>query len=459
MKGNALFIFFILLVLRFTASYGQTEEWAAQQYNPNVPKIEDNPLKGLIPAFNEAINSFPHSMEYFYIPLNEVMKGMNKFEWDLFESELNRVSSQGNQAVFRFYIDYPGRPSAIPQFLIDGGLKTHNYLDFGNNEISLAPNWKDSTLIKALENFVTALGAKYNGDPRIGYITLGLYGFWGEWHNWPHNNWNMPTPYKERLIAAFIKSFPDTQIQLRDPLATSNSVIQNSLGYHDDSFCQSTIGPETWHFWLKMKDGKLTENWKTYPMGGEIYPEMDINAFWESWPNTVGQDWETCVRTTHATWFMNQALFRNMSLTSAEYTNALRATKMLGYEFFVSSVKLSNTVSGNPLINAEVKIQNKGVAPIYYNWKIELAVLAKKTVISLGTADWNINKILPDSIEYLRSISSSHALAPGIYTLVMRVVNPLEKINKKAKQLRFANAKQDIDKKGWLTLGTIEVKP
>jgi len=25
---------------------------------------------------------------------------------------------------------------------------------------------------------------RYDGDTRIGYIQLGLLGFWGEWHTW-----------------------------------------------------------------------------------------------------------------------------------------------------------------------------------------------------------------------------------------------------------------------------------
>ena len=36
-------------------------------------------------------------------------------------------------------------------------------------------------------HFVAALGNRYDGDPRIGYITAGLYGFWGEEHTYPYN--------------------------------------------------------------------------------------------------------------------------------------------------------------------------------------------------------------------------------------------------------------------------------
>jgi hypothetical protein len=455
-KGLFIALIFSVSIL---ISKAQEATWVDQKYNPDVPKIEANPLKGLMPAYNEPINSFPHSMEFFYISLASVMKGMNKFDWAPFESELNRVSSQGNHAIFRFYLDFPGWQPAIPQFLIDGGLKTYNYNDHGNNENSIAPNWKDSTLIKALENFVYALGAKYDGDPRIGYLTIGLYGFWGEWHNWPHHNWNMPTAYKDRLLTAFKKSFTKTHCHLRDALATSNESLKNAFGYHDDAFCHETLGPETWHFWPEMKTAHLAENWKTHPMGGEIYPDVQNDALWESWPNTIGQDWETCVRTTHASWFMNHALFKNLAPTSNEIKNALRATKMLGYEFYVSSVSLPNSIKAESPLNFQVKIKNNGVAPIYYNWKIEVAALSsKKAITTIGTADWNITDIIPDSTEYLRSFSNSESLPIGTYKLIIRVINPLESVTKKAKQLRFANEKQDADKKGWLTLGEFTIQ-
>ena len=36
-----------------------------------------------------------------------------------------------------------------------------------------------------LKRFIAAFGKKYDGDPRIGYITAGLLGHWGEWHTYP----------------------------------------------------------------------------------------------------------------------------------------------------------------------------------------------------------------------------------------------------------------------------------
>jgi hypothetical protein len=432
--------------------------WVAQNYNANVTKIEENPLKGLIPAFNTPINSFPHSMEFFYIPLRSIMLGINSFDWSSFDNELVRINSQGKHAIFRVYLDYPGRTTGIPQFLLDGGLATNNYTDYGNANVSLSPNWNDSNLMLAIENFIAALGARYDGSPRVAFITIGIYGFWGEWHNYPHTAWDISQANKDRILTAYKNAFTKTHVQLRDPLATTNAVLKNYFGYHDDAFLYETLGPDSWHFWIKMGSAGLTNNWQNHPMGGEIYPSIQNSGLWDNWPNTIGQDYQTSVTTTHATWLMNHTLFEDLSLSATQYNNALKGTKMLGYEFYVSEVNLSDITASSPL-NVDIKIQNRGVAPVYYNWEVEFGVVntSNLSFTSLGKTDWNINGIQPGGIDYLKSSSISNSLGSGNYKLLMRFVNPLEALYSNSKSLRFANQYQDADRDGWLTLGSFNV--
>jgi hypothetical protein len=40
----------------------------------------DNPLKGFLP-YAGSYQTFPYSMEWFYLPLSEVMKGPRQFRW------------------------------------------------------------------------------------------------------------------------------------------------------------------------------------------------------------------------------------------------------------------------------------------------------------------------------------------------------------------------------------------
>jgi hypothetical protein len=125
--------------------------------------------------------SFPYSMEFFYIPVRSVMTGPHTFTWRALDSQLDQLARRGHQAVFRFYLDYPTKPSGVPSYLLKGGLKVHAYTDYGN-ATSVSPDSDDPRLRAAMLTLISALGHRYDGDPRIGFIEVGLIGFWGEWH-------------------------------------------------------------------------------------------------------------------------------------------------------------------------------------------------------------------------------------------------------------------------------------
>ena len=437
-----------------TAHFTVHGQWSPLAHDGNVEKIAENPLKGLIPAFRAKLNNFPHSMEYFYIGLDKVLKGENRYDWKAFEEELNRVSDQGKHAIFRFYIDYPNRPSALPQYMKSKGVKTRSYSNY-NNKSSVTPDYNNEYFMGQIVNFVKALGKRYDGDTRIAYGLLGIYGYWGEWHNYPNGKTSdMNQKNKDRLLTAFASAFKRTHMLQRDPLATKNSQLKNSMGYHDDSFSLATIGPAGWHFWPKMVKNDLAANWQKYPMGGEIHPSLQ-GDLWENWPNKNGQDWTTSVKTTHASWFMNQFLFTKAS--SKEQRNALRATKGLGYELYVEQRNLSfNPTSGAAV---KVRIRNRGVAPIYYNWKVEVGLYntSTKSLTAKTTTNWNIHQILPGKT-YEKSVTLKGKIAKGNYQVVMRVINPLEARTEKARKVRFANKTQDQHIDGWLTLGTLRTE-
>ncbi|MFD0474159.1 hypothetical protein ACFQ0B_42365 [Nonomuraea thailandensis] len=48
-----------------------------------------NPLEGFIP-YAGAYTTFPHSMEWFYLPLNAVMTGPHRFDWGRWRSSWTR---------------------------------------------------------------------------------------------------------------------------------------------------------------------------------------------------------------------------------------------------------------------------------------------------------------------------------------------------------------------------------
>lgn len=472
--------------------------WTALDY-ASAPA--DNPLKGFMPfydAYGSAdrpiANDFPHSMEWFYVPLKNLMNGPDSFTFETgLEPQLSSIASRGHQAVFRVYLDYPGKPTGIPKFLLDGGLKVRQYPFFGNTpDASLSPDYDDPTLVKTLETFIAALGKRYDGDPRIGFITIGLVGFWGEWHTWPmdgytqetslykaqvdpkEENW-MPTDATQlRILTAFDNAFNQTRLELRYPMIRPASQdaepgrhinyksVDLNMGYHDDSFAYETTYGRDWYFMGKMEWRGAINKWKTEPIGGELRPEIQL-GIWLDPPRPDAQDFTATVEATHATWLIAHALFVSNTVVNGSdvYARAVAGAKRLGYEFYVSAAKLPTAVPNGGPVDVAVRVQNTGVAPFYYDWPIQLGVLdsANKLVTTWDT-DWHLTQIaVPGDQSNLSSeLTYSNAkpdLGPGTYTLVLQVVNPLTN----GKALRFANTTQDANRSGWLTLGTFEVTP
>lgn len=435
---------------------------------PAGATAERNPLKGLIP-FQGEMTFFPHSMDWFYIPVSDVQTGMNTFDWTALEEKLDTAAMKGHQAVFRFYYDYPHHPSGVPQFLVDMGLELKPYdepVDLGGG--GLCPDYEDENLRQSMQNLIAALGEKYDGDPRIGFITVGLLGFWGEWHNWPFDedatdgkpNWSIPVEVYDEVLAAFDKAFDITRLCVREPKPGLDNGSYHA-GYHDDSFAYATLpaaaGGQEWSFGQKLKNLGETEKWQSECVGGEVYPPLQRTLFkpvleYPDWVDRYArQDWDTCVNTVHPTWLMCNAIYE---YRGEEKEKALKASMGLGYNLQAAAAWFPEEVRETSL-EVSVELRNIGVAPFYYDhrlWPVQLGVFSGEEPVVAWLTDWDLPAVPADGSEVTFTHRvENHGLAEGSYTLKMRVVNPLEG----GLPLLFANEGQESN--GWLTLGEISV--
>jgi Domain of unknown function (DUF4832) len=416
-----------------------------------------NPLKGFMP-YSGNYTTFPHSMEWNYLSLRALMSGPTNFDWSSLETLLNPVASRGHQTVFRVYLDYPGKTTGLPQYLLDAGLATHSYTDFGNNGKSVSPDYENPLLRQALTNFIAALGARYDGDPRIGFITVGLLGFWGEWHTYPHTEWFASVSVQDQVLTAFTNAFRQTRLLCRYPNITGNfSPAALPIGYHDDSFAFSTIAPPSWHFLGQMAEAGETSKWQTQPIGGEVRPEVQSCLWDANQPSCVpsGQGYDSCVDRSHASWMLNHGAF-SPGFTGDQKTRAVAGSTRLGYELYVTNAVLVDaSVSGS--LRVDLKLRNTGVAPFYYDWPVQLGARnSSNALVKTWTTTWKLSSLLPAATNTLWTWSQAgHGLLAGQHTLLLRVQNPLTN----GVPFRFANVAQDASVPGWLTLGQVQIVP
>ena len=433
-----------------------------------APSPVDNPLKGLVPYSRPHADRFPHSMEFMYLALSDLMKSEDRFDWKPLEKLLDDIASRGNQAVIRIYMEYPGKEKGIPEYLVRQGLKIHTYLNtntapFPPKKIS-TPDYEDPRLRSALRHFIREWGRKYDGDPRLAYITAGLLGTWGEWHTYPRSELWASKETQDVVLDAYEESFSLTPILLRYPAGPNHGYqaenASRAFGYHDDSFAWATLDTgkkdDDWFYLpaLKAAGSNGLEKWKSRPIGGEIRPEVWGKIFdtSEYWPKQA-QSFHDCVNQTHATWLMDTGMFREIA-SPDRMQRAKQEVRRMGYDLYVKHVDFQAMAARNEL-KINIQLINQGVAPFYANWPTEIAFVDKEGMIAkreIATGFAMAGHLPSESAHELKTTIDTGKLH-GDFSVLIRVVHPLAG----GKPLRFANADQDSVKPGWLTLGTIQL--
>jgi len=480
-----------------------------------APSPLDNPLKGFAPYFFKATNyeqkPLPHSLLWSYFALSEVQNNpndCNSFDWSVLEQMLDETASTGRQATIRFYVEYPGGSGTHPGNGIPPCVNGKVTMRTNGFWGTVSPDYDDPDMIDAFVKFINAFGAKYDNDPRIGFITMGLVGLWGEWHTWPYDRDTadgypnlFPTDATLCSIAnAYDAAFNHTQLEIRYPdLACAPA---DNIGTHDDSWpykefrsgtadahgmtLPMSLGGWSDAFLERALNGGAENKWINQSVGGEVRPEIQGNLP-AAWPNGAGQvdNVKAAIELGHFTWSINEQGIGGYNATDPNVQAIVRA---MGYDLYAHNAYFNNSVSGS--FKVGVQLENRGVARFYYPWTVILGLKdGSGNVVQTWNTTWDITKVQPLQIRafpdwgvgadptylnfgypmYYESTLSTAGVASGNYSLVMRVKNPLEDVTEAsvrdniqswqpflpAKKLRFANAEQNAD--GWLNLGAISV--
>lgn len=434
--------------------------------------LAENPLKGFLPFAPEpgatpdvADPDFPHTLEWFYLPVNAVVTGEDTYDWTRVEAYLDSIAARGHQSVLRFYLDYPGRPTGVPDHLLGpGGISQERRYDFWDNDgISFSPDYDDPRVVDLITDFIAALGDRYDGDPRIAYLTAGLVGFWGEDHTYPMNglvepsnpegiDWMPSQATREVIWDAWDDAVDETWLQARYP---TGPVAEHGFGLHDDSFAYATLPTTDWHFLSQVQAAGMDEAWRTVPIGGELYPPLQTCIFSQplDCPDAAqeiadGRDYDVPGATTasHATWIINHQAWAT-GYDADDRPRAVAAAAALGYD--LTATQATATRQGGTA-TVSVTLANRGVAPFYGDWAGELVVLDDDgTVLARTAVDPELPSIQPGQSRTVQATLTGQDLAGG--TVAFHVPNVMPG----GAPLRFANTTQDQDQDGYLTLATL----
>ncbi len=424
-----------------------------------APGPADNPLKGFVPYAGKA-RDFPHSLEFGYLALSELMVGPSEFDWGPMERLLDDVASRGCQTVFRIWMEYPKRPTGVPAWLVADGQKLRSWSGAdardGAAETDRTPDYEDPRLRSTLKRFIVALGQRYDGDPRIGFVTAGLLGSWGEWHTHPHAEWFASKTVQAEVMDAYEAAFRRTPVLLRYPAGADDGVyasnIGRRLGYHDDSFAWATLETgrrqDSWFYMALMRRAgeDVMQRWRISPIGGEIRPEL-WPCLWKEGGCEKAQDFARCVAETHVSWLMDSSISRPM--TAAERERAVAAARSLGYEIEVVEAAVEQADSG---IRVRITLRNRGLAPFYADWPVRVQAQTVAGPPVEATLPVSLGRLLPGDAQTAETTLELGRNPKGSIRVRIGVPNPM----KNGRPLRFANGGATAEPSGWLELMKFE---
>jgi hypothetical protein len=404
-----------------------------------APSPADNPMKGLVPYVDaDGRDHFPCSLEFRYFAFSDLMTGPEQFDWSAIEKTLAKTSSRGNQLVLRVFLETPGKKKGVPNFLVDQGLKITQWKS--DDGMNYTPDYENDLLGKAMRDFIAAFGKKYDGDPRIGYITCGILGMWGEWHDYPREELFASKKVQNEILEAYEVAFTKTAVLHRYPAGADNYQYARNdtrpMGYHDDSFAWATLDTgkedDSWFYMslLNAAGSEAMNKWEAHPIGGEIRPEL-WKAHFTDKPHKKQQDFTKCVQQTHVTWLMDSGLFGHRKPSADRVSRAKSEVSKMGYELYVSKAEVADGL-------LTFTVENRGVAPFYQDWPIEFAYSAPTIKTRPILTDWKLSEVMPGQrIKWQVSVPPTDDLQ-----VQLRVIHPMEG----GKPLRFANAEMQGDK-------------
>lgn len=434
-------------------------------------------LWGTTFAIDGGVDNF-HGARIFhvYAPWRELEISDQVFDWSGFEQHhLAPISAVYPDATFvlRVVADYPdsvasgingwyvgGDPERdYPLFLEQSPLNipASNYSSCGGDGPGRAPDWNHPAFAIQAQQLIQALAARYDGDPRVTAIQVGVLGLWGEWHQTGCPSLEPGSAIKALVRDGFAAAFAQTRLQTRYPRAPDAQGVE--IGFHEDYFpsftgtCARFVpalplcddgGDWNLEWAMAHETPESRDNWRLQPLSGE----SPLAAQKDVWISRAG-DIETLIRDYHFS-FIGPAGKHEESGNTVTLAHLRRA---LGYNLHLDRLDTGTGFVSGAVLTIQAELANSGSAPAYHNPRLRLD-LVDAPGISVWHAEFaaDTRQVVPGvPITLSEAFALPAGLAAGQYSLRASLVD--RSANRPGTTLQSAPR----DAQGRVIVATVEV--
>ncbi|HQV31766.1 MAG TPA: DUF4832 domain-containing protein, partial [Calditrichia bacterium] len=417
-----------LLMMAVLAASGCSQDATPPENNPNavvLGEIDDvlpNPFKGFVPWIGTQNPVYDTRLQYKTFEWRDIEPVQGQYSWSTLESGWGNINQSGRRVGLRISAATPGSGNSydIPDYLVQAGVPLRGYSIDGHQ--GLAPDWDHPAFLTAHRNLITALGNRYNNDPRIAWVDIGSYGFWGEWHVYRNDSLAATQDTRRQILEHYFNAFPDKHLVIAfdDDFATEY-VTRHGGGIRND--CLGTPENNDWYLAsLNRIDPTLNDRvWKTAIITGEFCG----SGFGAIEGTTTRFDLNLAfIKQTHWS-YIGTAGGAIPPQDETHRANLDLLHKTLGYRFVLREFSHAAAASPGAQLDISLKAENLGVAPFYYPWPLVLTMWDANNIEVFRTdLASDIRTWLPGQISAAERITLPGNLAPGAYSLKLAIHDP-----------------------------------
>ncbi len=395
--------------------------WVLHYYD-NIPENYGSRLEP-----SDTVEDFPGlSVVYLRIPWSYIEPEEGRFNWAVLDTPAQRWISKGKQIALRISCSESWMRWATPEWVHRAGAKGYEFEPGAGVRVGgpyWEPDYDDPIFLQKLDNFLSALAKRYDGNPEVAFIDVGSLGVWGEGHTFASTQLKIPLETVKKHIDLHLKHFKRTLLAANDDFSfhgdeTINYARQMGLTLRDDSILVQ--GGQNAYFHAQMAQAF----WRDRPVIVECehYGPSKERGYWQD-----GSKYLQAVEEYHASyasihWWPREFLQENRELID-------RINRRLGYRLqLVEASWQKQTKLGNRW-DVRWQWRNAGVAPCYRGGYPALTWKDEKGGIVTVLVDESLNvRSLPvgapdaaQAVESRVSFALPFQLKPGVYSVYVSV--------------------------------------
>lgn len=451
MKILSKVLIFVMLVTVFLGTIPSTLAMAATttftELTFSDPKLE-NPFRGYHfknQLISSEDNNYAFKDIYDRCAWSDLEKkqadGTYAYDFTWIENLANKAAASKGVMGFRFRaVTTMADGKLVPDYITKGNWaystdvykKTHYFF---------TPEWNDELFVSSMEKLIAELGRVYDNDPRIGWVDIGGYGNFAEWHVSGLPGEPATKETKKRIIDAFLKAFPHKRLVMPTADWWSHKYAMSAspeIGWRRDNFMCSWFGA------LNVSSSK--DRWKTAPV---IAEPINYTKVVESMALPQILDYHIAS--------INRINFTSIT-DEARKQVVHEAEKYSGYRFGMKDVTFPTSITTGTNFNISANWMNTGITPSYMAWDVTYQLQTNNTLDSVvwqGASTLNLQNFLPATTP--KSVTDTFKLPSnvpaGTYKMVVLVKDPSPTGYFDPMQLAMTNRSSA----GYYTIGNVTV--